>query len=131
MTRKHIEFVHNNKTYTVFNLHGLWTSGGKTDTPSRIEQSEKVKAFVDKAEGGKILCGDFNLLPHTRSIEILESNLRNLIKEYGVTSTRSELYTKPERFADYTMVSKEINVHNFKVMPEVVSDHIPLLLDFS
>jgi endonuclease/exonuclease/phosphatase family metal-dependent hydrolase len=60
-----------------------------------------------------------------------ELGMRNLITEYGVTSTRTSLYTKTEeRFADYIFVSKDIEVKDFKVLPDVVSDHAALLLEF-
>jgi endonuclease/exonuclease/phosphatase family metal-dependent hydrolase len=54
----------------------------------------------------------------------------DLIKKYGITSTRTSLYLKPIKFADYVFVSKGIDVIDFKVLPDEVSDHAPLLLDF-
>jgi endonuclease/exonuclease/phosphatase family metal-dependent hydrolase len=80
--------------------------------------------------GAKILCGDFNLLPDTDSLAILEQGMRNLVKEYRVTSTRSQFYEKPDRFADYILVSPEVIVEDFQVLDEAVSDHLPLLLEF-
>ncbi len=56
--------------------------------------------------------------------------LRNLIKEYGITSTRTSFYTKPEKFADYMLVSPGVEVKDFKVLPDEVSDHSPLYLEF-
>lgn len=56
--------------------------------------------------------------------------MHNLISEYNVTSTRSSLYTKEEKFADYTFISKGIAVQGFRVLQDVVSDHLPLLLEF-
>ena len=51
----------------------------------------------------------------------------NLVKAYGITSTRSLLYKRPDRFADYVLVSPEVQVEHFQVLDEVVSDHLPLL----
>jgi exonuclease III len=65
-----------------------------------------------------------------QSLAILEEGMKNLIKEYGVTDTRSSLYTKPIRFADYILVSPEIRINNFKVLAEEVSDHLPMVLEF-
>ncbi len=128
---QYIQLEQNGKLFTIVNFHGLWNGRGKTDTPDRIEQSQKVKAFLDSVQGAKILCGDFNLLPDTESIAILEQGMRNLITEHGVTSTRSEFYTKPGKLADYILVSPEIQVRDFKVLQEPVSDHLPLQLEFS
>lgn len=127
-----IQFTDNGQDYTVINFHGLWNGGGKTDSPSRLEQSRKVREFIDnKAKGKVVLVGDFNLEPNTESIAILEKDMRNLIKEHGITSTRSHHYTKPVKFADYAIVSKDLNVEKFEVLQEPVSDHLPLLLEFS
>ena len=53
-------------------------------------------------------------------------DLRNLIKEYGITSTRTSLYPKEGKFADYVFTSKGVDVETFKVLPDEVSDHAPL-----
>ena len=115
---------------TIYNLHGLYTGGGKNDTPDRLEQSKRVRDFMSTKSGEKILCGDFNLAPDTESLKILESEMRNLIKENGITSTRSHHYKKDLRLADYMIVSKGIEVKKFEVLQDVVSDHLPMLLEF-
>ena len=122
------------KEFLVANIHGLFdfaTKSHKGDIPERIEQSQKVKAFLDKFDCPKILCGDFNLWPDTKALKILEEGMRNLIKEYNVTSTRSAFFNFPNRFADYMLVSPDIKVNNLKVLDETVSDHLALYLDFS
>ena len=126
-----IDFVHDGKEFTIAHFHGLWNGKGKTDTPDRIEQSQKAKAFLDSKHGAKIICGDFNLLPHTKSIEILEKGMVNLIKTHAIKTTRSHHYKKPEKFADYMIVSPEVKVKHFEVLQDPVSDHLPLLLDFA
>jgi endonuclease/exonuclease/phosphatase family metal-dependent hydrolase len=116
---------------TVVNFHGLWNGKGKTDTPDRIAQSQNILRFLEGVDGEIILCGDFNLLPDTESLRMFEDFwLRNLVQEYGVTSTRTSFYEKPEKFADYVFVSKGIAVRDFQVLPDEVSDHAPLFLDF-
>lgn len=128
---QYVQFSYKKKNYAVANLHGLWNGAGKTDTPDRIEQSKKVKTFLDSMKGAKILCGDFNLLPDTKSIEILEKGMRNLVKEHGVTSTRSHYYTRSDKYADYILISPEIKVSDFKVLQDIISDHLPLQLEFT
>ncbi len=124
------------KNYTIANFHGLWNGGPKTDTPERLSQSKRVKEFLDKIGGQKILCGDFNLLPGTESMRILEKGMRNLIAENKVASTRTPLYRHFQdpaepNFADYILTSPEINVSRFEVLPDIVSDHSPLYLEFN
>lgn len=88
-----------------------------------------IRGFVDKTDNPKILCGDFNLNPDTESLSIIEKGMKNLIKDYSITSTRTSLYEKPGKFADYCFISPDIEVKDFKVLPEEVSDHAALYLE--
>lgn len=127
---QYVSFMQNGKTITVVNFHGLWNGRGKTDSDDRIAQSQKIIDFLRTCSGEVILCGDFNLLPDTRSIKMFEDfRLRNLITEYKISSTRTSHYTKPEKFADYVFVSKGLRINDFKVLLDEVSDHAPLFID--
>lgn len=128
---QYITFKKAGKKFTICNLHGIWLREGKKDSPSRLEQSKKIKQFLNKQKGEKILCGDFNLGLHTKSIEILEENLRNLIKEYKIPTTRNKHFPGNEQFADYIFISSGIKVKNFEVPDIEVSDHLPMILEFS
>lgn len=120
----------NGKPLTVINFHGLWNGKGKTDSEDRINQSKKILEFTKNLSGDFVLCGDFNLLPETESLKMFEtSGLRNLIKEYGVKSTRTSHYTKDVKYADYIFTTKGLDVKDFRVLPEEVSDHAALLLE--
>jgi endonuclease/exonuclease/phosphatase family metal-dependent hydrolase len=117
---------------TILNLHGLWTGKDKDDNEDRIIQSKNILAFIKNISNPVILCGDFNLSPETKSLKMFtESGLRDLINEFGITSTRSSHYKKPVKFADYVFVSKEIEINDFKVLPDEVSDHLALIVDFN
>lgn len=131
---RNIQFVTimaDGRPITIINFHGLWNGKGKTDTDDRIKQSTNIVNFINALDSECVLCGDFNLLPETKSVKIIEdAKLRNLIKEYGVKSTRTSFYTKPDKHADYIFVSEGISVRDFKVLPEEVSDHSALMLEF-
>ncbi len=118
------------KDLTLFNYHGIWRPESKSDDADRLEASDKIKKIMQNNPGAKILCGDFNLLPDTKSLAILEDGMTNLIKKFNIKSTRSKLYTKEHKFADYMIVSPDVKVINFEVLRDVVSDHLPLLLKF-
>ncbi len=128
-----------NGTAVLFgNLHGLWFNGPKTDTPDRLRQSEKTAEVLNAHSGAKVLCGDFNLLPDTESVRILEAKagLRNLVVEHGVASTRTPRYRhfdnpNEPNFADYVMPSHDLTVKHFEVLPDVVSDHAALYAEFA
>lgn len=118
------------KTITIMNFHGLWNGKGKTDSKERVEQSDNIVGFLRDLATPFALLGDFNLLPNTESIQKIENTpARNLIKEYNITSTRTSHYTKPEKYADFAFVSPELEVIQFSVLPEEVSDHAPLYLE--
>lgn len=115
---------------TIVNFHGMWTGSGKGDTKERLLQSDNIVNFLKGLSTPHVLMGDFNLRPETQSIKKLEdAGLRNLIKEYGITSTRTSLYKKSERFADYIFVSDKISVKDFKILSEEVSDHAAMYLE--
>lgn len=134
------------KPFFLINLHGKVRPGHKLDTPARIRQSERLLNLLKNKKGPKIIGGDFNLLPETRSIKMIEAGgYRNLIKEFGIKTTRNKyawrtfLRQKEERggekfikqnFADYCFVSPEVRVKDFQVPRVEVSDHLPLILDF-
>ena len=114
----------------IANFHGFWDRPDKFDRPRRIEQSRKVKAFLDKHDSPKILAGDFNLWPETKSLKMLEKNMINLIDKYGVKSTRPPNWKFLNKFSDYIFVSSDIKINDFRVLPDIVSDHLALYLDF-
>ena len=119
-----------NGLQTIVHLHGLWNGKGKGDSEDRLIQSDRIVQFLSKLQNPFVVVGDFNLRPDTESIKILENlGLHNLITEYKIVSTRTSLYTKPELFADYAFVSDGIEVLDFKVLPDEVSDHAPLYLE--
>lgn len=133
-TAKNLQFITTlcgDKPVTVLNFHGLWNGNGKTDTEDRLNQSRKIVDFIATIKNDFVLCGDFNLSPDTESLQMIMRDLgcRDLIKEYGITSTRTSAYEKPNKFADYVFVSNGVTIADFKVLPDVISDHAPLMLE--
>lgn len=125
----------NGRDVLIANFHGLFNDGPKTDTPERILQSQRVKAFLDKHGGPKLLCGDFNLLPSTESLAIMAKGLNDLGSISRITGTRTPLYrhfnnVDEPNFADYMLLSPELKVQHFELLPDIVSDHAPLLVTF-
>lgn len=132
---QYVRFLHGAVPYTLAHLHGVPSPGSKRDTPVRIAQSQKILDLLAGEKGEKIFGGDFNLMPDTESVRMLErAGYRNLVAEYGVTSTRNRFsygqYPEHDRqyFADYAFVSPGVAVKDFTVPSEEVSDHLPLIL---
>lgn len=126
---QYVTIEDNGTPLTVINFHGLWNGKGKTDTDDRLQQSKNILGFIDSLNGECVLCGDFNLLPETKSLRMFkEHGMKDLVLKYGVTSTRSSFYQKPEKFADYVFLSPGLAEKDFAVLDDEVSDHLPLLL---
>lgn len=131
---KNVQYINlqaQDKNITICNLHGIWIPMSKQDSPSRIQQSKKILKFLEQQKEEKVLCGDFNLDINTKSIKILEEDMRNLIKDYKIPTTRNKYFPGDEKFADYVFVSDGINIINFQVPNLDVSDHLPIILEFS
>jgi len=140
---QYIEIEKDSENLVVCNAHGLSWPFDKMDTLERIIQSERIIDFLKNSNGQKIVVGDFNLFPNTKSIGMFEeSGYRNLIKDFGIKTTRGTLVKQmhPEygnrpdgfqEFADYTFVTSGIEVKSFEVPDLPLSDHLPMILEFN
>ena len=129
---QYLKINSNDRDYAILNFHGLWNGKGKSDTEDRIKQSERIINFIKTLSRDIVLSGDFNLRPDTESLRMLERELglRNLIIEHKIETTRTSLYKKPEKHADYILITPTIKIKDFKVLPDEVSDHAALFLEF-
>ena len=119
---------------TIVHMHGLRDPAGKEDTPSRAAQAERLVRLIGNIHRQSerlVVCGDFNVLPASATLQTLRQiGLTDLVTARGYDDTRTSFYKKRERFADYMLVSPEVNVRAFHVVTEPeVSDHCALLLD--
>lgn len=121
---------------TIANVHGVWWPGDKRDTPERIEQSHRIIMGLARIPGSKVICGDFNLMPDTQSVRMIErAGYRSLIKEWGIQDTRGlinqekYIHEKPlQTYADYAFASDGLSVKKFDVPHVSISDHLPLIV---
>ncbi len=132
---QYVRFEKKGTPYTLANVHGVAYPGTKRDTPERLAQSHKIVDFLAAESGEKILGGDFNLMPDTESIRMIErAGFHNLITDFRIPSTRNQLsygqYPEAERqyFADFAFVPPAIRVIDFQIPRIEISDHLPLTL---
>lgn len=118
---------------TIAHMHGLRELSGKHDTPERRHQAERFADLIQAVAGADdplVACGDFNVTPDSETFGILgRLGLSDLVTGRGFADTRTSYYAKPGRFADYLLVSPQLQNARFEVLdqPEV-SDHRPLVL---
>jgi len=123
------------KKFEIINMHGVSKPGHKNDSSKRLEQSEQLIANKKTKPELTIVGGDLNLNPNTRSIAMFsDANYRDLIAEFEVTTTRNKnIWDKypltPQMYSDYVFVGSEIKVKEFRVVQNLVSDHLPMVLE--
>ena len=116
---------------SVCNVHGIPNPGDKLDSPERIEQSQVIIDYF-RNKGRVVIGGDFNLLPETQSVKLFEEHgYQNLIARYAIKTTRNHIALdaypdNPQYYADYVFTSPGIQVQDFSVPNDIVSDHQPL-----
>lgn len=133
---QYVRFEKEGKCFTLATVHGIPYPGDKRDDENRRAQSRRILSFFAGEKGEKILGGDFNMMPDTESMAMIEkSGMIDLIKEYAITNTRNEFaygdYPEADRqyFADFAFVSSGVRVTRFEVPYCLVSDHLPMLLE--
>ncbi len=121
------------KKLTICNVHGIPYPGDKLDNAARLYQSQTI---IDTFAGQQsvVIGGDFNLLPHTKSIQTFSENgYQDLIADFDIKTTRNRITfdhypDNIQYFADFAFVSPNIEVVDFAVPSGIVSDHQPLEL---
>ena len=119
------------KELQIINVHGIWNKDKLGDSRT-VKQSEFILSKVRK-DIPSIVVGDFNLLPDTKSILMLDEKLNNLVKMYDIKTTRPTFddgLDVGDIVCDYIFVNDLVIIKDFKVDYTIVSDHLPLHLEF-
>ncbi len=119
------------KQLQIINVHGIWNKD-KVGDERTIAQSKFILSKI-RYDIPCIVLGDFNLLPNTKSIKLIDEKMNNLINKCNIISTRptfNDGLDKGNLVCDYIFVNDKVKVNNFKVLDNNSSDHLPLFLDF-
>ena len=111
---------------TVVNHHGFWRSDPMGDEESlRVFKNvgDVVKPLAN--EGPLVMCGDLNVVHASPCFKYLDF-LRDLTEEYKAENTLSSIRCNLKVPCDHILVNEGLEVKDFKVLPEVVSDHLAL-----
>ncbi|MBI4652838.1 endonuclease/exonuclease/phosphatase family protein [Candidatus Kuenenbacteria bacterium] len=128
-----VELNVENKRLKILNVHGIWTRDKLGDKRTIAECKYIIEVAMRNSDVPTIIVGDFNLLPETKSISILNRQFKNLIEAYQIKSTRPNFEDDKDNgneVVDYIFVNDRIKVNNFSAIDIDISDHLPLVLDF-
>ena len=116
----------------IINVHGIWNESRLGDART-IAQSQFILDNIDP-NLPIILAGDFNLLPHSESIKMLEAaGLENLCTRFGIAATRPALDDGLDvggAVVDY-IFTRGIKVESLTANKTEISDHYPLCMEFT
>lgn len=113
----------------VLTHHGHHVPNHKRGDEESMRQCKQIADYITGLSGKIILTGDFNLEPHSESLEQINELLINLPIKAGVKTTRTQLTHKKE-VCDYIFVNDKITVESFSVLDDIASDHKALVMDF-
>lgn len=117
----------------VCNVHGKSRPVEKLDDPGRLAFSHALIDFFADKDAPVVIGGDFNLLPETHSVRMFErAGYRDLIGGFDIDTTRNRLvwdrYPVKMYYSDYVFLSDKVQLVDFSVPKNEVSDHLPMLL---
>lgn len=116
----------------ILNLHGIWSADKLGDKRTEAQCRYIVEA-AQRQTIPTIIAGDFNLLPNTPSIQIIDKHFRNLVSEFNIQTTTPDFDDGTDRGGhaiDYIFVNDLVKVTDFRVENVAISDHLPLVLEF-
>ncbi len=132
---------------TVMNIHGLWSANGKIDIPARDIQSSNIIELVGfhqsklalKKRPPVLLLGDFNYTSQMKALSDLVTSSKlfpeggvNLNAKFGITDTRTPVYEKLVREADFMIASRYLAdvCDGVSIDNDAPSDHACLSASF-
>jgi endonuclease/exonuclease/phosphatase family metal-dependent hydrolase len=126
----HVTLKDGDEKLHVLTHHGHHVHSHKNGDAESLRQCAQIVDYIKKLSGKIVLTGDFNLSPHSESLEIINSHLTNLAIKADLRTTRTQLTHKKE-VCDYIFINDKVKVESFKALDDVVSDHKALMMTFA
>lgn len=115
----------------VLNVHGIWTADKEGDERT-LHECEFISNAAHERDMATVIIGDFNLLPTSASLAVLNEQWRNLNSVFNIETTRptfEDTLESGNTMVDYAFVNDKVAVHAFAPLTTDISDHLPLLLE--
>ena len=113
----------------LLNYHGYHDRDSKSGGPLTQRHCARIADYIRDLKGPVVLTGDFNLSPDAPSLDPLYAILNNVGQANGVMTTRNFL-ARSQDAVDMIWVSQDVQVRHFAVMPDIISDHAALVIEF-
>lgn len=97
----------------------------------RAEQSKIVSNHVKNSPYPVFICGDFNDVPFSYTYHVIKKDMKDSFIEAGEGIGNTYIGKFPSFRIDYILHSKQINCHEFEIKKVKLSDHYPIIGEFS
>jgi endonuclease/exonuclease/phosphatase family metal-dependent hydrolase len=129
---QHVEVDLGKRKLQVFNIQGIWGIDGE-DSERRLEMSQvivdQIQPEIERHQP-VILAGDFNIQPHTKTIQHIEQHLKNIFAGELKTTFNMQQKNDPgfaTAVVDMVFVSSDIKILEHSCPQVNISDHLPLV----
>lgn len=121
--------INDTTSFTLFNHHGYWDQSPLGNNLT-VDALQKVSSIIANTTGPVVFAGDLNVIPGSPALQTFNGLLQDLTETYQVKTTLSELGKVPDVPCDHIMVSDDVKVLNYETKSRLVSDHMPIVLEF-
>lgn len=132
-SRENLEYIENPSVESETDIEKSKSVMGKMKSAflRRRLQADRIKAEMDKSPYPVILCGDFNDVPNSYAYNKIGNGLQNAFVEKGAGLGRTFSSIAPTLRIDNIFLSNPYTVNQFTRIPKKLSDHFPIIADFS
>ncbi|HQG38562.1 MAG TPA: endonuclease/exonuclease/phosphatase family protein [Chitinophagales bacterium] len=95
----------------------------------RAQQADELKTFLNAQTKPIILCGDFNDLPNSYTINTVAKNMKDAFLSSGIGIGKTYNGKLPLLRIDYIFTSKDFKIQKFNVLDNNISDHFPIYME--
>ncbi len=108
----------------------------RRDSPKKIRQAEKFSSYIKSlGEEPFIIGADFNAIPDSRVIKIINKVAQNSFDDFPIERTTHPTFHKTKDFIpaglviDYIYTSRHFQIKSLRAPVIDVSDHLPLIAE--
>ncbi|NPA44946.1 MAG: endonuclease/exonuclease/phosphatase family protein [Chlorobi bacterium] len=98
---------------------------------NRAKEVDAIFPYIEKSPYKTIVCGDFNDTPISYTYQKIKGKLKDSFNEKGFGIGNTYAGSLPLFRIDYVFHSSDISTASFKIIPEELSDHYPVIVNLN